>query len=74
MSFETRRQQFTNRREVLGQSELEQLSAVERFTDVGSPATSATARRPCPVSLQLPPLAVLWTVGALVLTYLEVLP
>jgi len=34
MSFETRRQRFTNRQEVLVQSKLEQLSPVERFTDV----------------------------------------
>jgi len=34
MSFETRRQRFTNRQEVLLWSKLEHLSAVERFTDV----------------------------------------
>jgi len=41
----------------------------------GPPATSATACRPCPVSLKLPaPAVIRWNVGTLVLTYLEVVP
>jgi hypothetical protein len=46
MNFETRRQRFTNRQEVLIQSKLEQLSVVERFSDVDPPQPHLQQRVP----------------------------